>query len=414
MKKLLATLLCLTLLMGMTAFGAQAEEEITLELWYWQSSLNDDLIAQVSEQFPGVKINANKFNSENMQEKVHTALASNAPMPDILVMDDWVSTLIPYADRFYNLYDAPFNAAEYQDQYLEWKWKKAETPDGKLIGFPIDAGPTVMYYRADLFEAAGLPTEPADVAAAMSTWEDALAAAKKMKDATGATMFDFVTQLYWMMICQQEQGLVNEQNEFVGDSEACKTAFYNAAAFADYVVGMSSMYGTEWAAAVGNGDVAAYCGAVWTIDMLKNSAPDTAGNWRVTTQPGGPGNHGGSCMGIPATSEHPEEAFKVITWLQNAQNQMVQLNENSLFPTNLETLSNPELLKADEFFGGQVINEIFVESAKNIPPQYVGLNYAAYRQCFYDELLLVQDTGKNVDDAWNDALEACALVSILN
>ena len=414
MKKALTMLLCVALLLANVGTVACASEEITLELWYWQSSLNDGLIEAVSEQFPGITINANKFNSENMQEKVTTALVSNAPLPDILVMDDWVSTLIPYADRFYNLYDEPFNAAEYQDQYLEWKWKKAETPDGKLIGFPIDAGPTAMFYRADLFEAAGLPSDPEEVAELMATWDGALEAAKQMMDTTGVYMFDFLTNIYWMMICQQEQGLVDENNEFIGDSEDSKTAFYTAASFAPYVFGMSSMYGTEWAAALNNGDVAAYCGAVWTIDMLKNDAPDTAGKWRVTTMPGGPGNNGGSCMGIPATSEHPQEAFQVITWLQNAQNQLTQVEENSLFPTNLETLDNPELLKADDFFGGQVINEIFVKSAREIPAQYVGLNYSVYRQCFYDELLLVQDTDKNVDDAWNDAMAACEMVSILN
>ena len=141
--------------------------------------------------------------------------------------------------------------------------------------------------------------------------------------------------------------------------------------------------------------------------MLKNNAPDTAGLWRVTSQPGGPGNYGGSCIGIPATSEHPEEAFEVILWLQNAQNQITQLQENSLFPTNLEALASPDILVEDEFFGDQVVNELFVDAVKNIPSQYVGLNYSAYRQYFYDELRLVQDTGKNVDEAWEDAVASC-------
>lgn len=414
MKKLLSMLLCLTMLLGMAAFSAAGAEtsdgNITLELWYWQSSLNDDLIAQVSEQFPGVTINANKFNSENMQEKVTTALASDAPLPDILVMDDWVSTLLPYADKFCNLYDEPFNAAAYQDQYVDWKWKKAETADGKLIGFPIDAGPTVMFYRADLFEAAGLPSDPDEVAKTMATWEDALTAAKQLKDKTGVKMFDFVNNLYWMMICQQGQGLVDENNQFIGDSEGAKKAFYTAASFSDYTFGMSDMYGTEWAGAMNKGDVAAYCSAVWTVDMLKNDAPDTAGKWRVTTQPDGPGNYGGSCLGIPASSAHPKEAFEVITWLENAQNQLIQLQKNSLFPTNLETLNSDQLLVADDFFGGQVINKVFVDAAKNIPPQYVGLNYSDYRQCFYDELLNVQFMGKSVDDAWADALANCEML----
>ena len=429
MKKFAALLLCVAMLFTLAACGSQTsapaantgagdaapaasgDEVIELELWYWQSSLNDQLIEQVSTQFPNIKINANKFNSENMQEKVVSALASNSDLPDILCMDDWVSMLLPDADKFYNLYD--LGAADYEDQYVDWKWQKAMTADGKMIGFPIDAGPTVMFYRADLFEAAGLPSDPAEVSAQFATWDGALAAAKTMKETTGVNMFDFTKNLYWMMICQQPQGLVDENNEFIGDSAGAKEAFYTAAEFTPYCFGMDSMYGTEWAAAMNNGDVAAYCSAVWTIDMLKGDAPDTAGNWRVAQMPGGPANYGGSCLGIPATSEHPEEAFQVITWLQNAQNQAIQLKENSLFPTNLEALSNPELMAADEFFGGQVINEIFAEATRNIPPQYVGLNYSSYRQYFYDELMLIT-TGKDVDQAWNDALANCEMFEAIN
>ena len=412
MKRITALVLSLLLVMGVIApMNVMAGEDvIELEVWCWQSSLNDGLLEKVSEVFPNIKLNVNKFNSENMEEKVATAIASNSDLPDILAMDDWVSTLLPDADKFYDLYD--LGAADYQDQYVDWKWKKAETADGKLIGFPIDAGPTVMFYRADLFEEAGLPSDPAEVNEMFATWEGALEAAKQMKEATGVNLFDFTKNLYWMMICQQENGLVDENNEFVGDSDDAKEAFYTAAAFTDYTFGMDSMYIPEWGAALTNGDVAAYCSAVWTIDMLKNDAPDTAGNWRIAQQPGGPANYGGSCLGIPATSEHPEEAFQVITWLQNAENQVIQLEENSLFPTNLEALDNPEILKEDEFFGGQVINEVFVEATKNIPPQYVGLKYSSYRQYFYDELMLIQ-TGKDVDEAWEDALANCEMLEMI-
>lgn len=409
-KQVLAVLLGCSLALGAGTMTAMAEEPIELELWYWQSSLNDGLLEKVSEVFPNITINANKFNSENMEEKVTMALTTGSDLPDILVMDDWVSALFPNEDQFCDLYD--LGAGDYQDQYVEWKWNKAETADGKLIGFPIDAGPTAMFYRADLFEAAGLPSDPEEVNEMFATWEGALEAAKQMKETTGVYMFDFTKNLYWMMISQQEQGLVDENNEFIGDSEGAKEAFYTAAAFTDYCFGMPDMYGTEWSAAMANGDVAAYCSAVWTIDMLKNGAPETSGKWRIAQMPGGPGNYGGSCMGIPATSEYPEEAFQVITWLQSAENQLVQLKENSLFPTIIEVLDSEEILKEEEFFGGQLVNGTFAEAAKNIPSQYVGLNYSAYRQYFYDELMLIQ-TGKDVDEAWNDAIANCEMLEII-
>ena len=424
-KKLIAWLLCFMMAGSLTACGGAKEPEqdagtestggeesssdaIELEMWCWQSSIHEELVAEVEQAIPGVRVNVNKFNSENMEEKVLTALASDSPLPDILVMDDWISNVMPSADKFNNLLDEPFQAEQYKDQYVEWKWNNAMTGDGeKLIAIPIDAGPTAMYYRADLFEAAGLPSEPEEVAELMSDWDGALEAAKQMKEKTGVCMFDFTKNLFLMMISQQEEGLINKNDEFIGDQDHIKEAFYKAAEFSDYVFGMPDMYGTEWGAAMNNGDVAAYCGAVWTLEMLKNTAPDTAGQWRFTRMPGGPANNGGSCMGIPVTSEHPEEAFEVILWLQNAQNQLIALETESLFPTNLEAVDSPEVVKEDEFFGGQKINEIFVDAVKNVPTQYRGLNYTAFRQYFYDELMLVQDAGKNVDEAWEDALKGC-------
>lgn len=409
---------CLTGCSGQKEPSSDAETErdpaggsgdvIELEMWCWQSSVNEELVAQIEQAIPSVRVNMNKFNSENMEEKVLTALASDSPLPDILVMDDWVNNILPDAEKFYNLLDEPFLAEQYEDQYVEWKWKNAMTGDGeKLIAIPIDAGPTAMYYRTDLFEAAGLPTDPEEVAELMSDWDGALEAAKQMKEKTGVSMFDFTKNLFLMMISQQEEGLIDRDDEFIGDQDHIKEAFYQAAAFSDYVFGMPDMYGTEWGAAMNNGDVAAYCGAVWTLAMLKSTAPDTAGQWRVTRMPGGPANHGGSCMGIPATSEHPEEAFEVILWLQNAQNQLTALETESLFPTNLEALEAPELLNEEEFFGGQKVNEIFIDAVKNVPSQYMGMNYSAYRQYFYDERMLVQDARKDVDEAWEDAMKGC-------
>ena len=316
-KKLIAWLLCFMMAGSLTACGGAKEPEqdagtestggeesssdaIELEMWCWQSSIHEELVAEVEQAIPGVRVNVNKFNSENMEEKVLTALASDSPLPDILVMDDWISNVMPSADKFNNLLDEPFQAEQYKDQYVEWKWNNAMTGDGeKLIAIPIDAGPTAMYYRADLFEAAGLPSEPEEVAELMSDWDGALEAAKQMKEKTGVCMFDFTKNLFLMMISQQEEGLINKNDEFIGDQDHIKEAFYKAAEFSDYVFGMPDMYGTEWGAAMNNGDVAAYCGAVWTLEMLKNTAPDTAGQWRVTRMPGGPANNGGSCMGIP-------------------------------------------------------------------------------------------------------------------
>ncbi|HJB28177.1 MAG TPA: extracellular solute-binding protein [Candidatus Blautia faecavium] len=410
-KKQMAVLLAGALLAGCaansaTVMAAETEEETVLTLWYWKNSIREDLIEQVSEQFPGVRIDAQLFAADDMEEKINTAISSGGELPDLLPMDDWIANLLPYADQFVNLYDDPCNAEEIKDQYVEWKWNKAETPDGELIALPMDIGPTCMFYNASLFEAAGLPTDPAEVAEMMSTWEDAYAAAEKLQEATpDVKMFDFLGHIFVATLGQQSQHMIDEEGNFIADQEHIKDAFMTAADAKDYVYGGSDEWSPEWAAAMNNGDVAAFVGAVWMKPEIINAAPDTAGDWRVTRAPGGPGNVGGSSIGITKSCEDVETAYEVLTWMTNQENQIQSLDELGLFPSLISALDDESLMKEEEFFGNQVVNEYFVEAAKEINDLYYPPNYSTYQSIFEQQLLLVQDQDKDPEQAYNDAVE---------
>lgn len=72
--------------------------------------------------------------------------------------------------------------------------------------------------------------------------------------------------------------------------------------------------------------------AVWMKPELQDAAPDTAGQWRVTTAPGGAGNVGGSSIGITKNCKNVETAYKVLTWMTNTENQVKSLEQLGLFP----------------------------------------------------------------------------------
>jgi cellobiose transport system substrate-binding protein len=321
-------------------------------------------------------------------------------------MDDWIANLMEYSDEFVNLYDEPCNAAEIEDQYVEWKWKKAETVDGKLIALPMDIGPTCMFYNAALFEAAGLPTDPDEVAEMMSTWDDAFAAAEKLQEATpDVKMFDFLGHIFVATLGQQDQHMIDEEGNFIADQEHIYNAFMTAAAAKPYVYGGDTEWSPEWAAALNNGDVAAFVGAVWMKPEVENAAPDTAGDWRVTAAPGGAGNVGGSAIGITKNCENVETAYKVITWLTNTENQVTSLDELGLFPSLISALDDDSLMYEEEFFGNEVVNKYFVEAAKEIKDLYYPPNYSSYQSVFEQQLLLVQDQDKDPEQAFQDAVE---------
>lgn len=68
-----------------------------------------------------------------------------------------------------NLYD--FGAEDLKDDFVEFKWNQAISDDGsRMVALPWDLGPTLYYYRTDVFEEVGLPTDPDEVAELMSTW----------------------------------------------------------------------------------------------------------------------------------------------------------------------------------------------------------------------------------------------------
>lgn len=138
----------------------------------------------------------------------------------------------------------------------------------------------------------------------------------------------------------------------------------------------ASTFSSEWNAAANNGKIASFVGAVWCKEILMQAAPDTSGKWRVARAPGGDGNNGGSFLAIMKTSKHPQEAFDVIKWLQNPENQVTSFKEINLFPSAKKALDSDVMKQKEAFFGGQVTGEIFSESARNVKPAYYGTKYA--------------------------------------
>lgn len=229
-------------------------------------------------------------------------------------MNDWAYEYIAYAEEFVNLLD--YGADQLEQSYLDWKWQAVQDPEtGALIALPIDTGPTALYYRADLFEEAGLPTEPDEVHAQLQTWEDYIEAGIQMKETTGVHMFESITKPYLQVIEQQSDKYFAEDGTYIGDGEAIQYAWNTAVRIHEEGLSARLTEGQEVNAALNGGDVASRVGAVWESQILQDAAPDTAGKWRVTRAPGGDGNNGGSFIGVLDSSAHKDEAVAITKWL---------------------------------------------------------------------------------------------------
>ncbi|MEI0740309.1 extracellular solute-binding protein [Paenibacillus sp. JTLBN-2024] len=233
-----------------------------------------------------------------------------------------------------------------------------------MIALPMDTGPTALFYRADLFEQAGLPSDPEEVHKLMGTWDDYFAAGQKLQEALGGKvkLTDNIGNIYTQVNAQSDKIYFDKNENFIGeDSSSSMKKAWDLAVKASQMglLANASTFFSEWNAAANNGKIASFVGAVWCKEILMQAAPDTSGKWRVARAPGGDGNNGGSFLAIMKTSKHPQEAFDVIKWLQNPENQVTSFKEINLFLSAKKALDSDVMKQKEAFFGGQVTGEIF-------------------------------------------------------
>jgi cellobiose transport system substrate-binding protein len=403
----LGTSLLLLLLLSLASCALQSSSntggKITLTLWYWNRSIDDDLIKAVSQHFPNIVLNAQKISAYDT--KVRTSMAGHRDVPDILAVNANIDTYFPDEDQFVDL--RQLGADQLKSQYLGWKWNLGIAPDGKQIGFPMDTGPTALYYRPDIFAQAGLPTDPQAVAARIKTWDDYLQAGLQLKEATHGKsyMIDTSSTVFGQMMSQSPTLFFDRAGHYLGDSARIRQ-IWNESVKADKMGVTAKVLtsdSTAWNEAISNGLVASFVGAVWMKQILSEAAPNTAGKWRVAPAPGGSGNNGGSFLAITTACQYPKEAFAVIQWLQSPANQLLAYKDLQLFPSAISDLNDPGLHHAEAFFGGQDTTTVFAQSARHVPLSYYGPENDVVAALFTDQLSLVEFQGKNPDQAWNAA-----------
>src|SRR6266700_1363682 len=270
-------LLLVPILTGLAACGGNAGGKIQLTMWYWDGAIDDKLINQVDTVFPNVHRVAEKIS--DFDSKLRTSMAAQNGVPDMTSINSNIATYFPDEDQFYDL--RTLGANDLRSQYLPWKWNLGVAPDGKMIGFPMDTGPTALFYRPDLFAKAGLPTDPQQVSAQVKTWDDYLQMAKKLKDATQgkAYMIDTANDgVYGQLMAQSTTRYFDRSGKYIGDQPAIKQMWDIATQAAQMgVTAKTQRYGPTWNQAASNGLLAGFVGAVWMKQILQEAAPDTAG-----------------------------------------------------------------------------------------------------------------------------------------
>jgi lactose/L-arabinose transport system substrate-binding protein len=377
-----------------TTAPTQAPTEATklsgkVTIWMWKAAHEALTKSGVLDEFkkvqPDVEVEVVEYNPADVYQKLPLALQAGTGAPDIsLVENSHLAQIVSLG----GLADLTDKVKPYLDKMNAYKWQDAKLDD-KYYAMPWDSGPVVFYYRRDVFDAAGLPSDPDSVSKAVATWDDYFNTCKTIMEKTGSACFsnnkaNNYGRLYEMMLWQQGLGYYNADGKVTVDSpenvatlETMKK-FWDASLTSDQLEWTDGWY-AELAATTDKKPIATLVEAAWMGAFLKGwIAPGTEGKWGVALMPAmkdgqvRAANDGGSAFIIPDQSQNKDAAWALTEFLFSRVDSQVAMFKASDFLPSLEAAyADPVFSELDPFFANQPVRPIYVDVVKKVPIAYV-------------------------------------------
>ncbi len=417
-RKLLAILMATAMTVSLAACGGGGSDakkeggsddgklsgEITV--WSWDVALAhmEAQAERFQEKYPDVEFNFEEMGVQQVYQKMTTCLQSGIGLPDIVSLEG--EQMAKFGEKFPGKFEE-FTDMINKDDFFPIKIAEC-TSDDKIIAYPWDSGPCGMFYRADLFEEAGIKAED------IVTWDDFIEAGKVLKDKTGVDMLCMAESrsdaTYRFMLMQlgkfyfdaEGNPQVNSE-ESIRAMEMCKKMYeagitFNNSSWDDMVAGMTA------------DKFACIAEAVWMVGSIKDAAPDQAGKWACMPLPkfdadaeAMGASNGGSVLAVPSASENAEAAKEFVKFCMEDVDANVEGFQNyGLYPSYLPALESEVFQEGDEYFGGQKLFDMFTEIGKTVPQVNYTSNFAEAiemsKNCVARVLLEDADPAKVLSD----------------
>jgi multiple sugar transport system substrate-binding protein len=240
------------------------------------------LIAGFEKKYPNITVQPQLVPQDTATDKVLTQIAGNNA-PDVALLDmgavgefaqrNALADLSGYIAGSSNIHPNDFVAA----------WSAANQYQGRFYGLPFDGETTGLFYRTDMFQAAGITSPP-------KTWAEMAADAKKLTDASkkqyGFEIFAPEAWYYWYPFLYQAGGELVKNDKIVFDSPAAKRS-------ADFYIGLRKYSPPDYfnsnsydgRVAFANGKVGMYIAGSWFAGVMEDEFPEIHGKWAAAPLP---------------------------------------------------------------------------------------------------------------------------------
>lgn len=380
--------------------GSNPDEPITLTLATFNDfGYSDELLAEFTEE-TGIEVVHNKAATSNDARANFFQKLGKTGLADVEAVEiDWFAEMMQYSDLL-----APV-ADDVKGRWLDWKEAAATDASGNLVAYGTDIGPQGICYRADLFEAAGLPTDRAEVAELFPTWDAFFEVGAQYKATTGKPFIDSANAVLQGIVNQMEFTYEEPDGTIIAtENPDVKEAYETVVEKAIPIAAYAGQWSEDWFASLASGEFATMLCPGWMLGVISGNAPDTTGWDLANAFPGGGGNWGGSYLVVPANGENVEAAAKLAAWLTSPETQLKAFANAGTFPSQVEALASDELASAtNEYFNNAPSGEILTERAEAITvAPFKGPKYFQFHDALQNAVTRVFDGLEDKDTSWNN------------
>lgn len=357
----------------------------TITVWTWPN--NDRtfqaLLPSFNEAYPDIKVEVQGFPNANNAylNTLQRALLSNTG-PDVAMIEIGVLALLRDRPQWVDLSQDPYNVDEVISQFAPFAAANVTLADGKIVALPKHTGPGGFFYRRDIFEEAGLPTDPTAVEATFSDWDAFIEKGEAVIKPNERWLVANGMEILSTMMAQKGVSWFDAEGELQLDNPIVLEGLtvVDRAAKAG-LISPFAMWSPEWQGAFGRGQIATIMSGNWFGGLLKRAyAPDDAGKWGVAGAPADETgnrsfNAGGDHIGILETSDNKEAAWAFVSWVvTDGESLRQQYQNDDLYPAWTAAGGTEWINFADTYYDGQNVNDVFSEVQANLIPATLNPN----------------------------------------
>ncbi|MDV5143919.1 sugar ABC transporter substrate-binding protein [Streptomyces sp. SBC-4] len=366
---------------------AALEKGGKVTVWAWEPTLKK-AAEEFEKKYPKVDVElVNAGTGDKQYTALQNAIAAGSGAPDVAQIEYYALGQFTIGKSVEDL--SPYGAKRYGTSFTPGPWN-AVSDDQAIHALPMDSGPMAFFYNKKVFDKHGIKVP--------TTWAAYVEAARALHKAdpkifitndtgdAGAT-----TSLIWQAGGRPYKTDGTDVTVNFGDEG---TTTYTATwqkLLDEKLVAPISSWSDAWYKGLADGSIATLSIGAWMPANLTSGVAAASGDWRVAPLPQwtegakASAENGGSSLAVPKAAKNKELAYAFTEFATTGAGASARVAQGA-FPATRADLESKEFLDAPfPYFGGQKVNRIFAESARNVATDWNYLPYQVYANSIFND-----------------------------